>query len=144
MKNGQANKQNSCFALTCNELLDGALSTRNDFSADEQKRFERRLARMNKLAAEIDSWCDNIHPTAWREHNFAMMEEWKFLARNFNHWEEKTLPETKPEAHKVQSRLNLQTPILREARNETEAEIKTLILNNESNNQPLQARLFDF
>ena len=140
----ETKQESRCFALTSIDLLDGALHTRADFSTDEQKRFERRLARMNKLAMEIDNWCDNIHPTAWREHNFAMMEEYKFLARNFNHWEDKSLPEAQPEKHQVQPRPNLQTPILREAKNEIDAEIKTIVSKSNSNNQPQQTRLFEF
>ena len=47
--------------------------------------FEKSLARLIKLAAEIDDWCNAIHSSAWKEPMSgipAKMEKWKQLAKH--------------------------------------------------------------
>ena len=47
--------------------------------------FDKRLAKANKLAKEIDEWCDAVHPSVWDSPMSGIpqkVERWKKMAKN--------------------------------------------------------------
>lgn len=43
-------------------------------------KLEKKIAKLNKLAIEIDRWCNATHPSAWQELNKNRIAEYKKLA----------------------------------------------------------------